>query len=214
MYRAVLFDLDGTLTNTLADISSAMNWALEKNGLPPHPEDAYRYLVGNGAVVLAQRAVRERQELARRVLEDYQHQYETHSLVRTRPYPGIPELLQALENLGLPLCVLSNKPDADTRNVVSHFFPDVRFALVRGQLPDVPVKPDPGAALAIARAIGVAPGDFCYLGDTSVDMTCAHRAGMHPLGVLWGFRGREELLESGAEALLSHPLDLLPLLGA
>ena len=207
--KAVLFDLDGTLTNTLRDISSAMNRALRLHGLPEWTEDDYRYLVGNGARTLARRAVRDRQELLEPVLADYQHYYERHALDATRPYPGIPELLQALNQRDIPCCVLSNKPHADTVNVVGHFFPGIRFAAVRGQTEGVPVKPDPAGALALARELGIAPADFLYLGDTAVDMTCAVAAGMHPIGVLWGFRESKELLEAGAEALIARPEELL-----
>ena len=207
--RAVLFDLDGTLTDTLTDISDAMNRALARNGLPQWDRDAYRYLVGNGARILARRAVRDRQDLMEDVLADYQAWYEVHNLDTTRPYPGIPELLAALTARGIPCCVLSNKPDADTRRVVRHFFPDIPFAVIRGQLPGVPVKPDPAGALAIAEALGIAPGDFLYLGDTAVDMTCARAAGMVPAGALWGFRDEKELRESGARFLFASPAAML-----
>lgn len=207
--QAVLFDLDGTLTNSLADISGAMNRALRLHGLPEHPVDAYRYLVGDGAKKLAERAVRDRQELAVAVQRTYQAYYETHALVQTKPYAGIPELLAALAARGLKLCVLSNKPDADTRNVVRHFFPEVNFALVRGQVAGVPVKPDPAGAFAVAQALGIEPDAFLYLGDTSVDMKCARNAGMHPVGVLWGFREEQELRESGAEFIIRTPMEAI-----
>ena len=209
MLKAVLFDLDGTLTDTLADIAAAMNRALRLHQLPEWPVDAYRYLVGNGAKVLSERCVRDRQELAPAVRQTYQAYYETHNLVETKPYDGVPELLAALHARGLALAVLSNKPDADTKAVVRHFFPDVPFAVVRGQVEGVPVKPDPAGALAVADRMGVAPGDFLYLGDTSVDMNCALRAGMHPVGALWGFRTEEELRESGAEFVAKNPMDVL-----
>lgn len=209
MYKAILFDLDGTLTDTLADIASAMNRALTLHGLPQWPQEAYRYLVGNGAKVLAERCVRDRQELAPAVRATYQAYYETHNLVRTRPYDGVPEMLSALAARGLTLAVLSNKPDADTKAVVRHFFPEIPFALVRGQVEGVPVKPDPAGAIAVAQALGVAPGDFLYLGDTAVDMACARAAGMHPVGAVWGFRTAQELTESGAEHLARVPGDLL-----
>lgn len=209
MYQAVLFDLDGTLTDTLADIADAMNRALRLHGLPEWPVDAYRYLVGNGAKVLSERCVRDRQELAPAVRADYQAYYEQHNLVRTRPYDGVPEMLRALVEAGMTLAVLSNKPDADTKNVVRHFFPDVPFSVVRGQVEGVPVKPDPAGAFAVAREVGIPPGAFLYLGDTAVDMQTALAAGMHPVGALWGFRTAEELRESGAEALIETPVDLL-----
>lgn len=209
MIQAVLFDLDGTLTNTLEDIAFAMNRALGLHGLPAHPVDAYRYMVGNGARVLAQRAVGERQDLAEQVQRDYQAYYEKHNLLRTRPYEGIPALLSGLQGRGLKLCVFSNKPHADTCHVVAHFFPDVAFAVVRGQQEGVPVKPDPAGALLVARALGIPPEDFLYVGDTDVDMLCARKAGMHPVGAAWGFRGREELCQAGAEKILQSPVELL-----
>lgn len=209
MKQAVVFDLDGTLTNTLRDISTAMNRALRLNGLDEYPEDAYRYMVGNGARILAERAVGERRELTEQVLHDYQSYYEKHTQDATRPYDGIPELLSALAARGLRLCVLSNKPHADTVNVVRYFFPDVPWSEIRGQMEGVPVKPDPAGALAIAEALGVKPEDCLYLGDTWVDMDTAVRAGMHPVGVLWGFREEKELREHGAERIIRRPLELL-----
>ena len=213
MYKAVLFDLDGTLTDTLVDIADAMNRALRLHGLPEWPEEAYRYLVGNGAKVLSERCVRERQELSAAVRQTYQAYYETHNLVQTKPYEGVPEMLQALVDRGIRLAVFSNKPDADTKAVVRHFFPEIPFAAVRGQVEGVPVKPDPTGALAVADEMGLAPGDFLYLGDTAVDMECALAAGMHPVGALWGFRTEEELRQSGAEHLARQPGDLLAITG-
>ena len=210
--QAALFDLDGTLTNTLQDIADAMNRALTLNGLPTFPVDDYRYLVGDGVKKLAERAVRERRELAEQVQGDYQAWYRDHTRVTTRPYDGIPELLRTLCDRGVKVCVFSNKPHADTVNVVRFFFPDIPFADVRGQTAGVPVKPDPKGALLTAHAADVAPSDFVYLGDTSTDMRCAVNAGMHAVGVTWGFRPAQELLDSGAQALISHPLELLDLL--
>ena len=208
MYKAVLFDLDGTLTDTLSDIAEAMNRALRLHGLPEWNVEDYRYLVGNGARVLASRCVRERQDMAESIRRTYQAWYETHNLVDTRPYDGVPQMLSALAEKGIKLAVFSNKPDADTKRVVRHFFPDVPFEVVRGQMEGVPVKPDPAGALMIAREMGLPPGDFLYLGDTNVDMQCAIAAGMHPVGALWGFRTEEELRQSGAEYLIAHPGDL------
>ena len=211
MIKAVLFDLDGTLTDTLQDIADAMNRSLCLHGLAEWPLDAYRYLVGDGAKKLAERAVRERQELAQSVQREYQAYYETHTRVKTKPYDGVPEMLHVLQESGVPLAVFSNKPDADTRNVVAHFFPEIRWAAVRGQMEGVPVKPDPAGALAVAHTIGVSPDEVLYLGDTSTDMQCAINAGMHPVGALWGFRTAQELQESGAEYLAAHPGDIVAL---
>ena len=209
MVRAVLFDLDGTLTNTLEDIADAMNRSLRLHGLPEWPLDAYRYLVGDGAKKLAERAVRDRQELALSVQREYQAYYQEHTRVKTQPYDGVPEMLRALQDKGLKLAVFSNKPDADTKNVVAHFFPDIPWAAVRGQIEGVPVKPDPTGALAVAEALQIPPTEFLYLGDTATDMHCAVNAGMLPIGALWGFRTAEELQSSGARQLVQHPMDVL-----
>lgn len=212
MIRAVLFDLDGTLTNTLEDIADAMNRALRLNGLPDWPVEAYRYLVGDGAKKLAERAVRERQELALAVQREYQAYYETHTRIKTQPYAGVTEMLRALQSRGVPMAVFSNKPDADTKGVVGYFFPDICFAEIRGQVEGIPVKPDPAGALLTAEKLGVLPGEVLYLGDTSTDMQCALNAGMHPVGALWGFRTEDELRTSGAECVIRCPMDMLPLL--
>ncbi len=209
MIRGVLFDLDGTLTYTLQDIADAMNRSLRLHGLPEWTLDDYRYLVGDGARILAQRAVRDRQELALSVQKEYQAYYETHTQVTSRPYDGVPEMLHALEERGYKLAVFSNKPDADTKNVVRHYFPDIKWTVVRGQVEGVPVKPDPAGALATAQGMGLSPDEILYLGDTATDMHCAVNAGMYPVGALWGFRTKEELQESGAAVILSHPLDIL-----
>lgn len=209
MWKAVVFDLDGTLTNTLQDIAIAMNRALRLTGLEEYPTDAYRYMVGNGAKTLAIRAAGTHPDKAGDVLRLYQSYYEKHATDTTRPYEGIPELLRALEERGLKLCVLSNKPHADTVNVIRHFFPDTNWAVVRGQMDGVAVKPDPAGALAIAQKLGVKPEECLYLGDTSVDMLTAGRAGMTAVGVLWGFRGEKELRESGASRIIASPRELL-----
>lgn len=206
--KAALFDLDGTLTNTLTDIANAMNRALRLHGLEPFPVDAYRYLVGDGAKKLAERACRDRSELAEEVRKTYQAYYETHAEVTTAPYDGVPEMLRWLAEQGVRLTVFSNKPHADTCRIVRHYFSEIPFDAVRGQMENVPVKPDPTGALAIAAEVGVEPGNFIYLGDTGVDMRCAVRAGMRAVGVLWGFRDAAELSENGAECLLCHPMDI------
>ncbi len=211
MIKAVLFDLDGTLTYTLQDIADAMNHALRLHNLPEWSLDDYRYLVGDGAKVLSQRAVRDRQELAQSVQKEYQAFYETHNLVTSRPYEGVPEMLAALHARGLKLAVFSNKPDADTKNVVAHFFPDVHWTAVRGQVEGVPVKPDPMGALLTASALGEASENILYLGDTATDMHCAVNAGMVPVGALWGFRTEDELVHSGAQYIVAHPSQVLAL---
>ena len=207
--KAVLFDLDGTLVNTLADISAAMNGALAEMNLPGWDKDEYRYLVGNGAKKLAERAVRERKELAGKVLESYQRRYEKHNTELSVPYEGIPELLSALKEKDIRICVFTNKPDADAKRVISFYFPGIIFDAVHGQREGIPIKPDPAGALEISGELGVPAGECFYLGDSAVDMVCALRAGMRPVGVLWGFRTRDELEEGGAEFVISRPEELL-----
>jgi len=214
-FRAVLFDLDGTLLDTLADIAGAANAALERLGFPPHPMERYRYLVGDGAGCLARRvlgeagrdeATAERCRLA--IAEEYQTRWSQH----TRPYAGIGELVAELRARGAPMVVLSNQPHDATTAVVDFFFPDKPFRVVRGAQPDVPIKPDPTAALQIARELSIEPGRFIYLGDTDTDMRTAVAAGMFPAGALWGFRTAGELTASGARVLLKTPRELLALL--
>ena len=211
--RAVLFDLDGTLADTLADLANATNWALQQVGCPTHPTDSYRYKVGDGAHELCARALPlDKQELADRVLRLMRQRYDEHCFDLTRLYPGIPELVSALMDRHLNIAVLSNKPDDFTNRVIAHYFQPSPFAIVRGQLPNVPLKPDPTAAVRIAQELGIPPAHWLYLGDTNTDMNMARAAGMHPIGALWGFRDRAELVDSGAEHVIATPHELLALL--
>lgn len=211
---AVLFDLDGTLTNTLDDICIAVNKACEAAGIPGWSPEECCYLIGDGVRMLARRAVRDRLELIDFFLDHYQAYYSVHSLDHTRPYEGIPELLDRLRQLGIKVTVFTNKPHDDAVHILKHVFPDFPFDVVRGQLPGTPVKPAPDGALAVAEAAGTEPSRFAYLGDSGVDMRCAAAAGMQAFGVLWGFRKADELLAGGAGYLLSRPLDLIPFINA
>lgn len=210
--RAVLFDLDGTLADTLADLANAVNWALAQLGCPTHPVDSYRLKVGDGARQLCARALpADRQDLIEETLRLMRNRYSEHCFELSRLYEGIPELVSALAQR-YQLAVLSNKPDHFTRRMIAHYFNPSPFSLVRGQLPDVPLKPDPTSALQIANELVVPPAQWLYLGDTNTDMCTARAAGMHPVGVLWGFRDREELVESGAEHIVAKPEEVLKLL--
>ncbi|WP_165222008.1 HAD family hydrolase [Aquisphaera insulae] len=211
---AVLFDLDGTLLDTLEDLGRSVNEVLAGHGFPPHPLDAYRRFIGDGVVnliarALPEEAVRSDASLLARCVEGFQEAYGRGWNVASRPYPGIPELLDGLAARGLPLAVLSNKPDPFTRRCVQELLPRWSFATVLGDRPGFARKPDPGEALRIAAEIGVAPARVAYLGDSSIDIETARRAGMIALGAGWGFRGAEELLAHGAAAVLSRPIDLL-----
>ncbi len=212
-FRAALFDLDGTLLDTLADIAAAGNHALAQVGQPPHPLHAYRQLAGQGAAWLIEHALPpDQQHLAPRALEVFKAWQLAHGLDQTRPYPGIAEMLDALVAKGLQLAVLSNKPEAATQEAVRRRLERWRFAAVVGQREGGPLKPDPAGALALARQLGVPPAQWLYLGDTKVDMETAGRAGMFRVGVLWGFRDEAELRAAGADRIVRHPLEVLCLL--
>ena len=212
-FRAVLFDLDGTLADTLADIANATNRALAVLGCPTHPLAAYRYFVGDGTRNLCLRVLpADRQHLVNDALRLMRTHYEAHCFDETRLYPGIPELVAALHQRGLKLAVLSNKPDAFTKQMIERYFRPSPFDIVRGQMADVPLKPDPTAARQVAAELGMAPNQWLYLGDTNTDMRTAHNAGMRAVGVLWGFRERKELLDSGAQVLVATPAEVLTLL--
>ncbi|MBI5244750.1 MAG: HAD family hydrolase [Elusimicrobia bacterium] len=211
-YRAVLFDLDGTILDTVADLADSMNIVLASLGFAPHGIEEYKLFVGDGAAELARRALPENarddaavQRTAAAMREEYGRRYDR----KTRPYGGITQLLEALPGRGATMAVLSNKPDEFTRICVSRFFPDTPFATVRGLRPGSAKKPDPSEALALAREIGAQPEEFLYLGDTGTDMKTAQAAGMFPVGALWGFRSAEELNANGAKALISKPEELL-----
>ena len=209
MPRAAIFDLDGTLADTLADIASAMNFALATLSLPTHDLAAYRTFVGEGVEHLANRALPvDRPELRPALIEAYVARYDEVYLDESVPYPGIVDLLDALAGRAIPLAVLSNKPDPATRKVISALFGDQRFVSVAGHKPEVPKKPDPAGALAIAAHLGIAPGEFIFVGDTAIDMQTAVAAGMVPVGASWGFRP-EELTANGARLVAATPADVL-----
>jgi phosphoglycolate phosphatase len=192
-----------------------MNSVLEGMGFPQHPLAAYRYFVGDGVEMLAQRVLpadsRDDAAIARCV-QGMREAYERRWAAKSRPYEGMPELLDALTRRGVIMAVLSNKPHAFTEKVVATLLPRWRFARVLGARPGVPKKPDPAAALEIARQLDVPPGRFLYLGDTNTDVRTAIAAGMYPVGALWGFRTAEELTAAGARTLIRHPMELMALL--
>ena len=214
MKKGVIFDLDGTLINSLPDISAAMNRSLAKFGLPGYAEADYKYKVGNGARKLAERSVGEHAELLEPVLEAYQADYAQHSRVNSCAYKGVAEMLQGLLDRGLKIAVLSNKDQADVDKVLSYYFPTIAFSVIRGRVEGVPLKPDPAGALLIAQDLGLTPAECWYVGDTSMDMNCGKAAGMETVGVLWGFRPREELVASGARELIAEPEELLHIVEA
>jgi len=213
--RAVLFDLDGTLLDTLADIANAANSVLEHLGFPTHDVEAYRAFVGEGLKALYGRvlpAARREPELIIQCTEAFRAAYEQHWNRHTKPYDGIPELLDALEARRLKMAVLSNKPDRFAKLCVDEYFPELQFEVVLGQGEKVPAKPDPSGARQVAQQIGLPPEAILYLGDTGTDIETARTARMHPVGAKWGFRPAEELQAAGAIALIEHPMQLLDVL--
>ncbi|HOT29013.1 MAG TPA: HAD family hydrolase [Candidatus Ozemobacteraceae bacterium] len=211
-YCGIVFDLDGTLLDTLADIADSTNRVLRRHGFAPHPLDAYRYFVGDGMRMLAERALpadRRTPELIDEVFRAVHAEYDRHWADITRPYDGVPELLDGLRERGIEMSVLSNKPEEFTVMMVRHYFPGVPFKRVYGAGAGIPRKPDPAGALRIAAESGLDPSLFMYLGDTMVDMKTAVAAGMFPIGALWGFREEAELREGGAKLLVAHPGDIL-----
>lgn len=215
-YKAVLFDLDGTLLDTLDDLGDSMNAVLAGRGYPTHPIRAFTEFVGDGVQNLVRRALppdaASNEALVAEMTPLMRAEYARRWRDKTRPYEGIPQMLEALSVRGLRLAVLSNKPHPATVEVVQHFFPPGRFDAVFGARPEVPIKPDAGAALEVARQLGIPPREFLYLGDTNTDMQTANAAGMYAVGALWGFRTAGELRESGARVLIGHPRDFLKLL--
>ena len=213
-YKGVIFDLDGTLVNSLEDIADSMNTVLKKYGFPTHDVDAYKAFVGHGMTQLVMRALPEdaRDEARIALYRDaLLAQYGENYLRKTRPYDGIFDLLTELSRVNIKLAVFSNKVDHFTKKMIAELFPAHRFSVVLGSGPLLPEKPDPKGVLLISSDLEVPPGNLIYVGDSDVDMQTARKAGMSPAGALWGFRTKEELLENGAEFLLSHPLDLLPI---
>lgn len=215
MPKLIIFDLDGTLIDSLEDLADAMNAVLARAGLPTHPVDAYRHFVGDGIANLARRALptehRVEEEVSR-FRDLLREEYDRRWLDKTRPYPGIPEMLESLRARGTPVAVLSNKLHHATEHVVRVLFPDYPFAVVRGSFPDIPLKPDPAGARWISQHLGIAPGQTLYVGDTDTDMKTGLAAGFTAVGVAWGFRPVRELEENGAQRILHHPSDLLTLL--
>ncbi len=213
--KAVIFDLDGTLLDTLDDIALCANTVRADLGLSPHPVDAYRHFVGDGLRELLTRAMPARvlrgNGMRLRALR-FRRLYAQHALDETRPYPGIARMLDGVVRRGLPMAVVSNKPQRFTEICVKRLLPRWRFEVVRGARTGIPLKPDPTAPLAAARKMRVQPADILYLGDTSVDMKAANAAGMFAVGALWGFRDADELRRFGARVLIKKPRDLLPLL--
>ena len=209
MIKAILFDLDGTLVDTLADIATVMNGFLRSKSWPEHTVESYRLMVGRGLLNLIRAAVPPSQTHRAPLLYDEVFTvYEAMGIGDSRPYPGAIEVLKDLNAAGIPVAVVSNKPDAITRKMMTGLFSGIRFALVRGGLDGVAPKPDPSSAFEAANACGVEPADCAFVGDSDVDMKTAIAAGMLPVGAAWGFRGEAELRAAGATIIAATIADV------
>lgn len=215
MKRLVIFDLDGTLVNSIDDLGTATNAALERGGFNTHPICAYPNMVGNGVRRLIERALpteaRHDTALIDRLLGYFREYYDSHLYEYTRPYEGIPALLDDLSAAGIGIAVASNKYESAARRLIEHLFGDYNWTAVCGQTPDVPVKPDPSIVFRILAEHPTPKADVLYVGDSGVDMETARRAGVDSCGVTWGFRPRSELEGAYADHIVDYPAAILDL---
>lgn len=196
MKKLVIFDLDGTLLNTIADLANSTNYALKVLGYPIHEPDKYNFMVGNGINKLFERALpdgEKTEENVLRVRQEFVPYYDQHNADKNRPYPGVTELLETLQTAGMQLAVASNKYQAATEKLIAHYFPNIKFTAVFGQREGIPVKPDPIIVKEILQIAKVQEEETLYVGDSGVDMQTAINAGVTSCGVTWGFRPRTEL---------------------
>jgi len=214
-YKAVIFDMDGTLLDTLEDLADAMNRTLEDRGFPIHSVKAFRYFVGNGVAKLVSRTLppeKRNSELTAECLEAFLTEYDRNWNRKTRLYDGVPELLDALTAKEIPMAVFTNKPQHFAELCMREFLPKWEFGVVLGQREGYPMKPDPAVPREIAEHLDIAPEAFLYLGDSDADMKTAVNTNMFPVGALWGFRSEKELRESGAVKVIRQPMELLKFL--
>ncbi len=209
--KAVLFDLDGTLVNTIKDLANSVNYALTAHLFPTREEHEYKYFVGNGIAKMVERALpetaRDEKTLAT-VLATFVDYYREHSMDTTAPYDGIIELLDAIRAKGIKTAVVTNKADLAAKAIVRQMFGE-RFDEIIGQVDGVPVKPDKAMPMKVMEALGVTPADCVFVGDSSVDVQTGVNCGAYAVGVLWGFREKDELVSNGAATVIAKPCELL-----
>jgi len=216
--KAVIFDLDGTLLDSLQDIAESMNKALAESGLPEHPVEAYKDFVGNGLFILTEKAVpasHRNQKDVEAVAEKFWNHYEESWFLHTKTYPGILYLIQLCVSRKIKVAILSNKVHYFTKKMIRHFFRGVMinqgknpFGIYSGEQPDKPAKPDPTRAIELADRLKTKPENIAFLGDTEVDIQTAKNAGMIPIGAAWGYGSREELEKAGAEYIFDTAAEL------
>lgn len=215
MKKLAIFDLDGTLLNTIEDLGHAANHALQAHGYPTHSIASYPFFVGNGVRRLIERVLPEdarTEATIDRMLVTFKEYYNDHNTDFTKPYEGIPELLCHLSSRGVAIAVASNKYQAATGKLISHFFPNLHFVAVEGQKEGVPVKPDPSIVFEILAKAKTPKADTIYIGDSGVDMETARRACVDSIGVTWGFRPEKELVENHADTIVNRPDDIAKLI--
>ena len=212
MKPLLIIDLDGTLIDSLKGIAASLNHSLMANGQTGHPPSAVRNFVGDGVVMLVKRALGNEgnPSLTASVIDGFKHHYDANWHNGTLPYEGITEALETLNQAGYPLAVLSNKPHAFTTAMTARMFPTIKFAAVLGQRDGIPHKPEPHGALEIAKIADRQPEECIVIGDSTMDLETAQRAGMQAIGVTWGYHDRERLIEGGATRLIDHPHQLNP----
>lgn len=211
MFTTVIFDLDGTLIDSLEDIADAVNFGLDKMGCPTHPLVSYKSFVGNGALKLCERALgKYADEEKTKILHEYfSSYYNDHCMDKTHPYPGITELVKTLKSNGIKLCAASNKPHEFTKLLIEKYFGRDTFSVIYGKQPSRPVKPDPAIIHDILNELNEKKENAVMIGDSNVDITTAVNAEISSIGCEWGFRTREELLNAGAENIVSAPEEIL-----
>lgn len=213
MIKTLIFDLDGTILNTIDDLADSANWVCSCNGWPRHTVEEYRQMVGDGIPMLVKRFspswAQDPTTLAG-TLAQFKARYAAHKMDKTAPYPGILNTLTLLRGMGIRLAVVSNKADGLCKLIVPHYFGEV-FYLVQGMTADLPAKPDPASTLAVMRQLRADPETTLFVGDSNVDVLTGHNAGLKVAGACWGFRGKEELQAAGADYLVDSPVMLLSL---
>lgn len=214
MKKLYIFDLDGTLVNSLFDLADSMNNVLEKHGFPLHETDEYKYFVGNGTLKLVERAIPEserNEEKIKAIHAEFSDEYKKRAIEKTKPYAGINELLKKLKGQGCFIAVASNKPDQFSRFIVETLFGNDTFDLVSGKKEGVPAKPAPDIILDIMDKLGADRDSTVLSGDSDVDVMTAHNAGIECIGCTWGFRGEQELRSAGADYIAYDPMEIINL---
>ena len=216
MKQLAIFDLDGTLLNTIKDLGEAANYALDRNGFHTHSIASYPFFVGNGVRRLIERVLpedaRKKNAVIEAMLKDFKEYYDENNTKLTTPYEGISELLTQLQEQGVKLAVASNKYQVATEKIINHFFPNIEWVAIEGQKEGIPIKPDPSIIFMILSGTKIAKQDTIYIGDSGIDMETARRACVDSIGVTWGFRPVKELKEYHANVIINKPQDIMPII--